>query len=350
MSHLHEPALSQPMGVVSDEAFGSGWSAPWRLRGSGLAGTLRSRHCQPFDQLLDFRDGLDHRLANPVQPVILAFYPPRIESITTSSPIDEGGTATITVTALAVPQGPSQSPSLTYQFDPSDSGIYSLSNQTGVVSLSFPRPGSFLIPIRVVTPDRTFALGQASIEVLNVAPTIVVAGNQTAIEGTPTKFNLGQFSDPGSLETFRLVVNWADQTSTSSMLGVGIRSFAASHVYTSVGIDMVAVTTTDHGGGQVTGTATVVVVAPATALSPAPNIPPVPSPLFTTLAFFNSSTSKAITTSASNSVLDAGEWYLANATIKLFDSTGRPRSVRRPPTPWGSTCSRTATARSSTTT
>ncbi len=338
------------MGVVSDEAFGSGWSAPWRLRGSGLAGTVRSRHRQPFDQLLDFRDGLDHRLANPVQPVILAFYPPRIESITTSSPIDEGGTATITVTALAVPQGPSQSPSLTYQFDPSDSGIYSLSNQTGVVSLSFPRPGSFLIPIRVVTPDRTFALGQASIEVLNVAPTIVVAGNQTAIEGTPIKFNLGQFSDPGSLETFRLVVNWADQTSTSSMLGVGIRSFAASHVYTSVGIDMVAVTTTDHGGGQVTGTATVVVVAPATALSPAPNIPPVPSPLFTTLAFFNSSTSKAITTSASNSVLDAGEWYLANATIKLFDSTGRPRSVRRPPTPWGSTCSRTATARSSTTT
>jgi len=51
-----------------------------------------------------------------------------------------------------------------------------------------------------------------------------------------------------------------------------------------------------------------------------------------------------------NSVLHAGEWYLANATIKLFDWTGRPSSVRRPPTPWGSICSRTATARSSTTT
>jgi len=51
-----------------------------------------------------------------------------------------------------------------------------------------------------------------------------------------------------------------------------------------------------------------------------------------------------------NSVLDAGEWYLANATIKLFDSTGRPSSVERLPTPWGNTCLRTATARSSTTT
>ncbi len=41
-----------------------------------------------------------------------------------------------------------------------------------------------------------------------------------------------------------------------------------------------------------------------------------------------------------NSVLHAGEWYLANATIKLFDWIGRPSSVRRPPTPWDSICSK----------
>jgi len=77
------------------------------------------------------------------------------------------------------------------------------------------------------------------------------------------------------------------------------------------------------------GTATVVVVAPAaTALSPAPNIPPVPSPLFTTLAFFNSSTSKAITTSASNQPATGPTLYVPNPAqglVSIKSPSGKGR-------------------------
>ncbi len=93
---------------------------------------------------------------------------------------------------------------------------------------------------------------------------------------------------------------------------------SAGYTATATGTDYwVATYSGDSNNVSVTsgtaGTATVVVVAPAaTALSPTPNIPPVPSPLFTTLAFFNSSTSKAITTSASNQPATGPTLYAPN--------------------------------------
>ncbi len=178
--------------------------------------TYSLQYLQPLNQSLNFRNGLDHPLANPPQPIVLVFPPPLIQSITTGSPIDEGGPATITVTAVAGSQDGEPSSQLTYQFDVDDNGIYGVSNQTGVLTLGFPRPGTFSVPIRVVSPSGSFALGLASVQVLNVAPTIQVAGNQTAIEGTPASFNLGQFSDPGDDSPWTVTVNWGDGSSPVS--------------------------------------------------------------------------------------------------------------------------------------
>ncbi len=387
--------------------------------------TYALQYRQPMDQVLDFRDGLDHALANPVQPVILAFNSPVIESITTNSPIDEGGTASIAVTAEVGSQSGSLPSTLTYQFDLSNNGVYSVSNQSGLVSVSFPRPGLFDVPVRVVTTSGSFALGQARIDILNVAPSIAIAGNQTAVEGSPKSFTLGSFSDPGDdspwtiqvnwgdgsspetykvdhtgslgslahtygldgsdtvsvevtdslgasstrtfevtvqnvpptidilsvtspvkidqasdlfltfsdpgrLDTFRLLIQWGDHSSTFADLGVGMRSFATSHPYAAAGKDTVTVTITDHGDGQAVGRAAVLVVAPQQVLSAPTFNPPTTTPEITTLAFFNSSTSKASPNLASPQVPGA-TLFLPNQGQGFGGLKSMPGGPRRSP-------------------
>lgn len=149
--------------------------------------------------MLDFRDGLDHALANPVQPVILAFNSPVIESITTNSPIDEGGTASIAVTAEVGSQSGSLPSTLTYQFDLSNNGVYSVSNQSGLVSVSFPRPGLFDVPVRVVTTSGSFALGQARIDILNVAPASQLPATRPPSRARRSRSHSGAFLIPATI-------------------------------------------------------------------------------------------------------------------------------------------------------
>ncbi len=157
-----------------------------------------------------------------------------------------------------------------------------------------------------VSVEVTDSLGASStrtfgVTVLNVSPTIesltvtspVSVDQDSALDLT--------FSDPGLLDTFRLLIQWGNHTSTFARLGVGTRSYSTSHAYSAAGSDAVTVTITDHGDGQATDAATVLVVAPAPVpvLSASPVNPAAPNPDFTTLAFFNSTSSKAITSMAS---------------------------------------------------
>ena len=159
---------------------------------------------------MDFTAGLDPCLVNPPQPLVLAINPPIITSVLADGPIDEGSSSTIMVKARATHENPLHPTPFTYQFDVRDDGSYSLSSQTGVVSLTFDQPGTYVIPIRVVSQEGTFATTSATIQVLNVAPSLLSPGDQSAVEGTPATVNLGQFSDPGNDSPWTERINWGD--------------------------------------------------------------------------------------------------------------------------------------------
>lgn len=84
-----------------------------------------------------------------------------------------------------------------------------------------------------------------------MAPSILVAGTQQAIEGTPASFNLGQFSDPGDDSPWTVAVNWGDGSSPVSYQ-VDQRGKLGSlpHTYELDGSDTVRVQVTDSLGAS----------------------------------------------------------------------------------------------------
>src|SRR5262249_52733605 len=89
---------------------------------------------------------------------------------------------------------------------------------------------------------------------VTVTPTIL-EGQTATLQGT--------FTDPGSLDTFTLSVNWADGTPTQSVsLPAGATSFQLTHTYTQEAPVpyQINVTLTDKDGGSATANPSVQVV------------------------------------------------------------------------------------------
>src|SRR5262249_10476847 len=77
--------------------------------------------------------------------------PPAITTVTNDGPIDEGFSATITVTA-SDPGG--QGDPLSYEFDCDDDGVYEIGPQaSNSASCAFSDNGNFAVPVRVTDSD-----------------------------------------------------------------------------------------------------------------------------------------------------------------------------------------------------
>ncbi len=152
---------------------------------------------------------------------------------------------------------------------------------------TFADDGVYTVTVTVFDDDlgqhqRTF-----EVTVLNVAPTLSVAANQTTNEGSALSLtNIGSFTDPGfnnplnplaggeTTETFTFTINWGDGTAvdggaaTVDVLGspgtLTAGSMDGLHTYADDGIYTVTVTVLDDDAGQSVRTFTVTVnnVAP----------------------------------------------------------------------------------------
>src|SRR5207244_2419552 len=82
--------------------------------------------------------------------------------------------------------------------------------------LDDPTGGSYAINVTVTDNDGASGSGATSITVNNVAPANVqLSLSATTInENDPTSLS-GSFSDPGTLDTHTVVINWGDQNSTT---------------------------------------------------------------------------------------------------------------------------------------
>jgi hypothetical protein len=94
--------------------------------------------------------------------------------------------------------------------------------------------GSYPITVNVIDKDGGSSTEAASIQVNNVAPgSLTLTQSATSInEGGPVTLS-GSFTDPGTLDTHSVDINWGDRTAhTAVSLAAGVLSFSgATHTY-----------------------------------------------------------------------------------------------------------------------
>jgi hypothetical protein len=199
---------------------------------------------------------------------------PTISSVTNSGPVSEGSAATVTVSAsdIAGILDP-----LSYEFDFDNNGTYEVGPQSSSSAAhAFADNGTYQVNVRVTDGDGGSATGNTTVIVNNVAPAIALALSSAEINENESTTLTGTITDPGTLDTFTLELNWGDPLSPNPTqtfsLGVtpltvaadGIdwnpttRVFSLPHQYlddnpTSTGSDQytIDVSLSDDDGGTV---------------------------------------------------------------------------------------------------
>lgn len=122
----------------------------------------------------------------------------------------------------------------------------------------------FTIAVTVTDDDTGVGTTSTVVTVDDVAPAITAFGplDERIEEAEVVRFE-GSFTDPGTLDTNEVVVDWGDGTEPAVLeLGVGVRDFAAEHVYvdddpTTSSSDPYEVTVTVTDDDTLAGTSTI---------------------------------------------------------------------------------------------
>jgi len=236
------------------------------IAGTGQVG-LAWQSTAATGRSLDFLAGLSTDIQAASGFPILAFNPPIITDVKVGSPIDEGSTATIDVTAFNLHR-PGSGDVLTYQFDPNNDGTFPISNTTGSTSIAFDRPGTYVVPIRVYNLQGARADSQAVVVVRNVAPIVTASGEQSAVMGTSTAFQLGSFADPGQDDPWIVYIDWGDGSAVQTIRVDQAGDLGSlPHTYSRAGTYDAAVTVADLDGFGLSGAASFRVVVQGVAPS-----------------------------------------------------------------------------------
>jgi hypothetical protein len=89
---------------------------------------------------------------------------------------------------------------------------------------------TYAVAITVNDDDAGSDTASASVAVHNVAPSLDTASPTSPINENNSSTLAGTFTDPGTLDTFTLVVDWADGVTASYPVGTS-RTFSVSHQY-----------------------------------------------------------------------------------------------------------------------
>ena len=192
--------------------------------------------------------------------------PPVISNVSAESPIDEGDSSTVTVTA-SDPAGAADP--LSYEFDCDGNNVFEVGPQAiNSHNCPFADNGTFTVNVRVSDGDGGADTDSDTVVVQNVAPAVTAPANQTASEGTSETFDLGSFTDPGDDDPWEVTVDWGDG-SLDTVFNEGAPGPIAdkTHTYADNGSFTVTVTVDEDAGAGVSGSATFQVTVA--------NVPPV---------------------------------------------------------------------------
>jgi hypothetical protein len=160
--------------------------------------------------------------------------PPFVGPISIAGPAVEG--TALTASATFTPTG-----TQTYKCNVnygdgtgSKTGAISATTCTGP-SHKYGRPGTFTITVSVTGSKGSAGSSTKTLDIANVLPVFTSATlPSTAKMGSSVTVS-ASFNDPGTAETFQVVVDWGDGAMVPIQLAAGVRSFSASHTYRTAG-------------------------------------------------------------------------------------------------------------------
>lgn len=186
-------------------------------------------------------------------PIFIENVAPTITSVSSTSPINEGGQSRITVEA-SDPAG-FRDP-LTIWWDCDNDGTYDVhSINQNYHPCPFEDDGEFTVTVRVDDDDGGSTIDSTTVTVENVAPTL----NTPSVAPSPSTEGesvtaSATFSDPGSDDTHSCTVDYGDGTGAQGGTVSGNTCTGPAHTYTDDGTFTVAISVEDDDGGSVSET------------------------------------------------------------------------------------------------
>ncbi|WP_169978583.1 PKD domain-containing protein [Tautonia rosea] len=175
------------------------------IRDNGVA-AFQLLDVDPFDNFFDFTVGIDSGLIDVELPPEPQNQPPRIRSIQVQTPVVEGTPSRVIVVA----SDPDPDDQLTFDFSLEGNGRLEPSDVPGEAWLTVPQSGDVRLTVRVEDPLGAFDEAEQVIVVSNAPPSVTIAADQDAIEGTDVSFSLGAFDDPSPQDRWSVEVDWGD--------------------------------------------------------------------------------------------------------------------------------------------
>ena len=127
-------------------------------------------------------------------------------TIVATSPINEGSSSTLSLTSASDPSAADTTAGFHYSFacdglDASLATTYAAAGMVTSVPCPFGDNGSFTVKARIFDKDNGFTTYEATVVVLNVAPTAAFAATTPINEGGSSTLSLTSPFDPGSVDT-----------------------------------------------------------------------------------------------------------------------------------------------------
>ena len=188
--------------------------------------------------------------------ITVANVPPRIDA---GGPyvVDEGSDAILQATGADVSRD-----TLLYEWDFNGDGQFG--DATGATPIfsaaGLDGPTEIVVRLRVSDDDGGFDVVETTVTVKNVAPRIRNF-KATDVDSSGRTIASGEIDDPGSNDTFTLIIDWGDGTMLTKTLPAGTKAFSESHQYTTHGGNLLSpgrrqidvVVTDDDQGRDVDG-------------------------------------------------------------------------------------------------
>src|SRR5205814_1864234 len=90
---------------------------------------------------------------------------------------------------------------------------------------------NYTIGVTLTDDDSGADVASATTTVKNVAPTITSLNVTPTIDENGTVTLTGTFTDPGTQDSYTLVINWGEGSPQTLILAAGTRDFTATHQY-----------------------------------------------------------------------------------------------------------------------
>ena len=182
--------------------------------------------------------------------------PPILSNVAVTSPINEGGVATLSGNMASTSGADSftlmvvwgdGSPAEFFDYPAGtptfqETHTYLDDDPTGTAS------DTYTISLTLITAGGS-TTDAAFPTVNNVAPMPTFSVDAPTVLGSPTTLH-GSVNDPGTMDTHTVNINWGDGSAVTSLdLAAGVSTFSANHTYLALGAYTVNVSAADDDGG-----------------------------------------------------------------------------------------------------